>query len=1571
MLSFTTIAFTQLQADFTADKAGGCSPLTVSFTSTVRGASSNAVYSWDLGNGNISTLKNPGAVFQEEKSYSVKLTVIDGGSSSVKNMTITVYKKPVVSFDPAAPKVCLPAPAIFLSTSTPGDGYIASYNWDFGNGITQQTGNSQVTHNYNTVQQATVNLTVTNNFGCAATLTKNNILEVLPEMKPVINYDKALLCEITDAVSFNADASAGPGALQYEWQFGDGNTSTVKNVSHIYNKKGLFTATLKITNEHGCQASVNKGQVNVAYFNTDFSNGMLCREVNFAASNYTGLSVTAARWEFGDNTTANTPFGVKKVYAAEGPYTVKLVNTYNNTCKDSVTKVIDVKDNVNYNSAINAPASICIGTLINFSSTSSVTPSSRFWDFGNGITGSYSFTFPLVYSAPGIYNVKLTNTFGTCKEEVNKQVTVHALPDIKPFDVAYSGLCGAPVTLTFKDNTPDAIGWSWRINYRYDNNIYNYTWDPSSLQNPSFDYTSDGIHRVDLTVRNAAGCTAYTAKDVVIKKPMVNINSSTMGYPGGTFNCDEVKMKFGFTASEPLTSFIWDFEGNTSTDINPEYTFTKTGVTTVKLSYTNVNGCTGVVYANSATVYRKPTADFSYTVQACSDRVTVILNSSSSPNTHFAWDFGSGYSQFGSSYVEHTFKDTGTYTVKHIGFNGGCSDTIVKEVYAGILPKMIRITSVTPQQCAGTRGAITFNQTSVRATGLTWNFGDGTVIPYDTSNHKVTHIYTRSGRYNITLTATSDGCPLQSNSFSTILLKQNPILTAGVASICSNQSVNMSITGMETNPYTDDDDFDQERFQYSILKFEYEDGTQFTGSAGSAFNYNNYNGTLTGLKPGDIRIRAIIRNFYTGCYDTSNYVSIKVNGPQAGFKITTNNVCWKSPLVFEDASQKPTNTPVVSWQWNFGDGTSENRQDGNSVSHNYANPGTYTVSLTVADAQGCRSTASSSPNNAVVRGPKAAFTPTGLYVPNVPLNTTITFNNSTNANNSPTVNYVWDYGNNTTGNQYTGLQTYPVAGDYTIKLTATDPVTGCTDNASTFITVRDFNTAFKFTSTYVGASGSCLPVLVRITNLSVNATSFSWDFDGFRIDGPSAPSYTFTTPGKKVITLYSKGYNNLSGIYKDSIYIEESSAIIKADVIKGCTGQQVTLSAKAVNTSSYLWDFGDGTLKQTTTIPSFKHTYLSPGVFTPRVIVKDTKGCGNTSGIAEKIFIDSLSVSLKNIPVDLCQYADNVFIPSVYSLSGNLAGETLTYKWDYGTGNGADNSSDKEGAFTYNQYGLYTIRLTVSSPYGCVAGDNIKVDVHEKTAINLRMPSKLDVCKNSSVPITVSGAYSYEWINHTDDLSNTQVSNPIASPKSDTTYTVVGYDRWKCSSDTAQVKVTVRPLPVINAGADVEVVANTDQQLQATGSSNIIQYTWTPANYLSCINCTSPVVRPKKSTQYILKARTAYNCVAMDTLFVKLQCLNGYIYIPNSFTPNQDGKNELFYIKGKGIGIIQSFRVFNRWGDMVFERKNFEIDDRSAGWDGRKNGQPLPVGSYVYIAEMRCEDGGNPIIKKGTVTIVY
>jgi gliding motility-associated-like protein len=183
------------------------------------------------------------------------------------------------------------------------------------------------------------------------------------------------------------------------------------------------------------------------------------------------------------------------------------------------------------------------------------------------------------------------------------------------------------------------------------------------------------------------------------------------------------------------------------------------------------------------------------------------------------------------------------------------------------------------------------------------------------------------------------------------------------------------------------------------------------------------------------------------------------------------------------------------------------------------------------------------------------------------------------------------------------------------------------------------------------------------------------------------------------------------------------------------------------------------------------------------------------------------------------------------------------------------------------------------------------------------------------------------------------------------------------------VNIHVEPLPTVNAGADINALDASTVQLNATASSDVTEWNWAPPDYLSCTDCQSPISTPKKTTEYIVTVKNKFDCAASDTVIVKLTCTQDHVYIPNAFTPDHNGHNDVFYIKGRGVSNIKSFRVYDRWGELVFERQNINIDDRSSAWDGTYKGQPSPTGTYVYMAELTC-DTGQLFVMKGTVVLV-
>ncbi len=1628
----------QLTADFSISNSQGCVPLKAAFTSTSTGTSANTTYSWSFGNGNTSVLTNPSAIYYTEGTFTVTLTITDGTKTSVKSKQVNVYKKPTADFSWSASKGCSAFTVNFNSTSTAGDGYLSSYYWDFGDGSTQQSYSSSTSHTYQSIQKASVTLTATNQYGCYSTVTKNDIIETIDPLVADFTVDQTILCKISEQVAFT-NKSSGPGTLTYLWDFGDGGTSTEINPTHVFNQKGIYTIKLTVTSSEGCVTTKTlSNYVNVASYKADFS-----------------------------------------------------VNS----------------------------TEVCSGSALQIAILSTPSPSQTIWEMGDGNRAYYTYSFNYSYYNKGDYEIKLINSFGTCKDSVSKMVKVKPVPVVNGFLDTLLDKCGAPARMQFSDTTKNAVKWEWSFMYDYYNPVVN-----STLQNPVYTYPGNTTYNVLLKVTNAEGCTTTATKYVTVTRPYVSIGylSSTVN---GTSSCTPFTLKFNAGSSEPISTYKWVFPGGvTSTEATPEFTFSTVGRHTVSLTYTTVTGCTGTVSYDNINILAKTVADFVALpgTEICGNSSVLLKSTSTNQLYPGIWIIDGTFAQgiISNNDLYYKFTTAGKHTITLIATNGLCPDTITKVDYVNVNPPFVKLLG-TNQNCIN-RGEVTFTDGSTQANNWLWNFGDNSSVAYSSAKATEKHQYSSSGFYKVKLSVTNGACTVSDSVNVTVLLKQNPQLSAASTNLCASENLGYTITGLEQIPGTN-------AWDYHFDRIEYGDKSPFYGYNNTAYPYYisqmPFSGTLSGgLNSANNKLRMILYNNSNHCYDTTNYLSYTIKGAVAAFSVVADKLCYQSPVLFKDNSTVSGNNSILSWQWDFGDGITQTFTQGGTVSHNYANPGGYYVTLKITDAGGCSSSTTSYSRYVTVNGPKAAFYTSGT---NVALNTTVYFYNNTNNYNSYSTQYQWNFGDGSNiSTDYYPSHTYTVAGTYTVMLTATDPQTGCTSSATQTITVRDFNTAFSFSTSYI-SNVSCPPVVARFNNTSVGYTKVNWDFgDGTTAGNVNYPSHVYATPGKYFIKLFVYGPNGLKGTYIDSVIVKGMQAALQFNPAVACASQQTDFkAASAIGASSYLWDYGDGVL-QSSTDSSAVHFYKSPGVYKPVVLLTNSDGCSVPVTSSESIVIDSLSIGIKGIPAQLCNQANINFMSDVYSVGASQSPGFLSYKWNFGTGNIADTSNDVNPSFLFNNPGTYTVRLSVRAKSGCYKEVSETVVVHQSSKgiiagpqdlcpgqsaqftgnasiangvqwkwdfkngqtstvqnpssqqfnsagnylvtlivnnqgcadtathlltvhpspvvqvnpssavlcegktlqlnavggtlyewtpatglnnssiaspvaspasstnyqvkvttdfgctesssvqVDVVKPFRLSaiadyaICAGESVNISAAGASTYQWINNTQGLNNTNRATVTANPAATTLYTVVGYDSYGCFTDTALINVTVNSKPTVDAGLDVESLPGKTVQLNGAGSNDIISWIWTPSDYLNCTQCQSPVSTAIKTTTYILKAITAQNCSATDTVTVKILCNGSQIYIPNAFTPDNDDRNDVFGIIGNGASFIHHFVIYDRWGNKVFEKKNIKIDDPSSTWDGTYKGYQSEPGAYSYYAELVCDATGETFVRNGTVILI-
>lgn len=231
------------------------------------------------------------------------------------------------------------------------------------------------------------------------------------------------------------------------------------------------------------------------------------------------------------------------------------------------------------------------------------------------------------------------------------------------------------------------------------------------------------------------------------------------------------------------------------------------------------------------------------------------------------------------------------------------------------------------------------------------------------------------------------------------------------------------------------------------------------------------------------------------------------------------------------------------------------------------------------------------------------------------------------------------------------------------------------------------------------------------------------------------------------------------------------------------------------------------------------------------------------------------------------------------------------------------------------------------------------------------------ICAGESVRLSSSGANTYHWYPE-KGLDNPHISNPYASPLETTTYSVnVSYEGF-CGT-TSTVLVKVNPLPIVEAGADYTSNLDEPMFLSATGTGTL---TWIFGEEILCKSCPNSQIMPKKSGCYKVEAVSQAGCKAIDEMCVEITT-NYNIYIPNSFTPNEDGVNDVFMVYGTGISNIE-LTIFDRWGEKLFKST-----EQTKGWNGFYKNQLSKEDVYVYVVDFQAIDGKKHS-KTGHVTLL-
>ncbi|HIF14843.1 MAG TPA: PKD domain-containing protein, partial [Bacteroidetes bacterium] len=895
------------------------------------------------------------------------------------------------------------SPLIVNFTDLSSGGTPTNWTWDFGNGNTSTGSDPSVNQNpsaiYNTPGTYSISLTVSDG-NSSDVETKLAYITVFNDPQADFSASSVKGCYPFD-VTFTDISVNGSGSInQWFWDFGDGNVSIAQSPANIYVSNGAFTVSLVVTDDKGCQNTIQKTdhievvEPPVAIFAG--SPLLACDpplNVNFTNAS-TGSSALTYEWSFGDTNTSTQTTPTNN-YSSVGTYDVSLIVTDVLGCTDTSfqSSYIGIQQmDADFDFSISG----CAPASVSFSDSSSPGPNNWQWDFGGGASPSTSTSqnpSGVIFSNPGTYSIELiaTNPAG-CTDTITKDITINPAP-VSDFIANITSGCNLPMNVIFTESSTTASSFFWSFG----------DGSTSTLQNPTHTYTSPGTYNVILTVFNTNNCsdTKVRASYIEIVLPQANFLADT------TSGCVPLDVNFSdqSTSSDPITSWAWDFgDGNTSSSQNPStHTYNTADSFTVSLIIENSSGCRDTLSVDPKVIAgNKPTTDFSaQPLSTCADSSVTFTDETDFAN-EWLWDFGDGATSSEQS-PTHIYTDTGTFNINLISYHNGCPDTLQKDSFIRINPPIAKFFA---QQSCASPSLVNFINQSEGGDIYNWDFGDG-----DSSNQEnPSHNYLDTGRYTVSLNVvdTLSGCEYTSYRYVDILALGGSII-ADTLSGCAPLSVSFNSGSQDAISWA----------------WDFGDGQSSSLDTPQ----------ITYTDPGIYTIELIITDL-NGCKDTlinTNY--IQASGPIVDFSANQTSGCASMNVNFTDLTTSPAG--FVSWAWSFGDGDSASVQSSSNLYPNVT--GSYNVSLEVVDTLGCVGTLEK-PNYIYQQKPTANFLPIPNPVEICP-GDVVTFINGSSGSG---LTYLWDFGDGNTSNGINASNTYDSSGLYTVSLIVTDNC-GCKD----------------------------------------------------------------------------------------------------------------------------------------------------------------------------------------------------------------------------------------------------------------------------------------------------------------------------------------------------------------------------------------------------------------------------------------------------------------------------------------------------------------------------------------------
>lgn len=1548
----------------------GCGPTAISFSDNTPGTTSNWI--WDFGNGDSSFVQNPTYTYTTPGCYMVSFTATDqdGCISTITDTNcINIYDIPTVSYVSSGNLQGCSLPHTMSFNG--GSSNAILYVWDFGDGTVDSTQNP--THTYTSYGTFPVTLTVTSPDGCTNSITTDTIV-----LQPIIaNFSTGSVQGCTPLTVNFTDLSTSLFPINsWEWSVGD-STSSVPNPSVTLTDTGTHNVQLIVSNTGGCADTLLQNNligVGIPPNLSFVSDTVTCVSDSVLFNNTSDAFPQSWSWLFGDGSSSSAINPIHQ-YQDTGVYTVSLTASHFN-CTNNIllTNYIEVFPP----EAIFTHQVVCDTPYLVHFSDASVAANNWQWDFGDPTTSadtSSAINPSYTYPSRGDYIVTLTVFNGSSGCSHTLQRTVQIRDPQAGFTVAEDTIC-ADNNLTIVNTSIGASSHSWTAQGA---NISNAN---SSI--PNISYSQGYYDNIQLIITDVNGC-----QDTLINTDTINVSDVTVAFTENiTTGCVPLAVNFNESSTTflgTLTNWSWNFNDGIGSSMiqNPTYTYNDTGSYSPVLTVTNSLGCVRSLTGNLINP-SFPTADFTADTVACTGQLITFNNLSTGEGISYSWDFGDG----NISTLEnptHVYNSEDTFTVcLTVTDLNGCDTTICKNNYIRIANPLAGFTADTTNGRCGTL-TVTFQDTSLNAVSREWIFSDGT-----TSN-LVNPVKTFSaGTYDVALVATNaSGCTDTIQQLGYIVVTE-PIADFSFTPNSGCPPLDVTFTATATGVY-----------RYIWVTG---DGglVEQVGTGGSDTMTLNY-----AYQHGGSYFPVLIAESDSGCQDINIAQStIDVEVFEVEIDASDTLLCDNGTITFTSMMTSPLPIDTISWTFSGG---SISQSNDSIVDVTFSNVGIYTVTLYSGNGTCSRSTTRTIQ---VVPSPNSSFTsaPSLMCHPQ-PVN----FTNNSGISAGSIISQQWTYGTYGSDTTLNGNFTFPQPDTVGVELITVSDF-GCADTTSNTIIINETPTA------NAGQDFTVCRGEVATLNGSGNGT-YQWS-PASAVTCPTCPDpiVVIDSATQFILTVASPE----GCVDRDTVNVDLSPfstpVIDVSNDTTICLGDTIQLFATGgQDVLGYTWD---NTRAGLSCYNSCSNPFASPTVTTTYPVVYEGQGgCLSRDSVTVTVILPNTNilgadmticegdtVSLQTsmgmnhqwLPYEglSCVFCDNPQAFPLQSTSYSVIVETqegcvitdsiqINVIPKNSISAGADQTICTNGSIQLNGVGVGLISWdnaatlsdasilnpiatpTQTTEYilsiqtnGCTLTDTTTVFVLPNALIQ---GQDIEVCAGETIQIELDAfAQSFLWT-PAIGLSDSSAQNPLLTLQESTTYSVLA-EIPGCPSSTAEVAVTVNEVPEINSFEFQEIITGTNAPIAIEVQANpTYTYQWSPNIDISCIDCPNPTIQGNTDgLTYVLSVTDLNGCTATDFVTIKLLegCDERQVIVPNAFTPNGDGLNDVLYVRGSSIQDIQAFRIYGRNGEQVFFS-----DDKSIGWDGTFNGREVDTGVYVYFVEAICPLDGRVILKKGNVTL--